>query len=363
MVDRLNETNKSLWMGAVEPWMDENYLMSLFTSIAPTARILQVRIVRSATPTPGSTGCFAFIEFETHEQALRVLQTWNNKPYPKETNLPGVFRLGWAQNAATKNVPDYSIFIGDLPPGVTDEMLFDLFSSKYQSVRTAKIVTDKDTGQPKGYGFIRFLNEEESKRALVEMQGTYLLGKPIRLSQATPRRDTKPEAATAFITSTLTPGAPDPATYAYYMQLWYSQYMAHATQHWYGYFDPSSVASLSPSTTVASTSIPSSGSKSGNNTASSDTALHNVPHGYDNGSGSVVTETVTDSTTHTTNILPHNASVSTPATTSSTRQVPSTALTMYNVDEENELFIRDRMPHIALNPHFTPRLAVPSTYS
>jgi hypothetical protein len=49
-----------------------------------------------------------------------------------------------------RNVPDYSIFIGDLPPGATDEMLFDLFAAKYQSVRTAKIVTDKDTGAPKG---------------------------------------------------------------------------------------------------------------------------------------------------------------------------------------------------------------------
>jgi RNA recognition motif-containing protein len=53
-----------------------------------------------------------------------------------------------------RNVPDYSIFIGDLPPGVTDEMLFDLFAAKYQSVRTARIVTDKDTGQSKGF-FLR----------------------------------------------------------------------------------------------------------------------------------------------------------------------------------------------------------------
>jgi len=69
--------------------------------------------------------------------------------------------------------PEYSIFVGDLPPEVNDYMLQQKFASLYCSVRSAKVVTDPQTGLSRGYGFVRFSNEQEMQRAMAEMQGQY----------------------------------------------------------------------------------------------------------------------------------------------------------------------------------------------
>jgi RNA recognition motif-containing protein len=66
----------------------------------------------------------------------------------------------------------------------------------YSSIRSAKIVLDVVTGQSKGYGFVRFVDESEQQRALEEMTGEIWYerrilissgSKPIRVSIATPK--------------------------------------------------------------------------------------------------------------------------------------------------------------------------------
>uniref|UniRef100_A0A383W2Q4 RRM domain-containing protein n=1 Tax=Tetradesmus obliquus TaxID=3088 RepID=A0A383W2Q4_TETOB len=90
-------------------------------------------------------------------------------------------------NLVRPNTDDFSVFVGDLAPDVTDFVLQEAFRVYYPSVRSAKVIVDPATGRSKGYGFVRFANEAERDKSL-EMQGYQLSNRPIRVSLATARR-------------------------------------------------------------------------------------------------------------------------------------------------------------------------------
>jgi RNA recognition motif-containing protein len=85
-------------------------------------------------------------------------------------------------------VSDHSIFVGDLDADVTDEMLLELFASKYRSVKGAKVIIDANSGRSRGYGFVRFGDDSDKSQAMTEMNGVYCSSRPIRIGPATPRR-------------------------------------------------------------------------------------------------------------------------------------------------------------------------------
>ena len=60
----------------------------------------------------------------------------------------------------------------------------NFFEEKYKSVVSAKIVIDTITKLSKGYGFVKFSNHDESIKAINEMNGQYLCGRPIKTNQA-----------------------------------------------------------------------------------------------------------------------------------------------------------------------------------
>ncbi|KAL0392030.1 UNVERIFIED_CONTAM: Polyadenylate-binding protein RBP47C' [Sesamum radiatum] len=86
------------------------------------------------------------------------------------------------------NGSDLSIFVGDLAADVTDTLLHETFASKYPSVKAAKVVIDANTGRSKGYGFVRFGDDNERSQAMTEMNGVYCSSRPMRIGAATPRK-------------------------------------------------------------------------------------------------------------------------------------------------------------------------------
>ena len=83
--------------------------------------------------------------------------------------------------------------MGDLGREVNDFMLYETFlrgSIQYEgfpSCRGAHVVTDPVTGWSRGYGFVRFADPNEQRRAVVQMQGQLCGGRPMRISVATPK--------------------------------------------------------------------------------------------------------------------------------------------------------------------------------
>lgn len=107
------------------------------------------------------------------------------------------YRLNWgAGGKRIEQAPEYSVFVGDLSPEVTDAELKATFLEKYASVLGAKVVTNPMTGSSKSFGFIRFGDEQERDEALTAMNGAECCGRPIRVAPATKRTSVQGERAT-----------------------------------------------------------------------------------------------------------------------------------------------------------------------
>ncbi|KAJ8751217.1 hypothetical protein K2173_016398 [Erythroxylum novogranatense] len=179
------EEVRTLWIGDLQYWMDETYLNSCFVH---TGEVVSIKIIRNKIT--GQPEGYGFVEFVSHASAERILQTYNG------TQMPGTeqtFRLNWASFGIGERRPDgpeHSIFVGDLAPDVTDYLLQETFRAHYPSVRGAKVVTDPNTGRSKGYGFVKFGDENERNRSMTEMNGVYCSTRPMRISAATPKKTT-----------------------------------------------------------------------------------------------------------------------------------------------------------------------------
>ncbi|XP_042045474.1 polyadenylate-binding protein RBP47-like [Salvia splendens] len=178
------EDNKTIWIGDLQPWMDEDYLQSCFS---PTGEVISVKMIRNRQT--GLSDRYGFIEFSSHDAADNVLQSYNGAKMPK-ADQP--FRLNWAAFSTSDRRPEagseLSIFVGDLAPEVNDELLHETFASRYPSVKDAKVVVDLNTGRSRGYGFVRFNDENEKSKAVDEMNGVECSNRPMRVGVATPKK-------------------------------------------------------------------------------------------------------------------------------------------------------------------------------
>ncbi|KAF4025951.1 hypothetical protein G4228_017962 [Cervus hanglu yarkandensis] len=173
----------SLWMGDLEPYMDENFISRAFATVGET--VMSVKIIRNRLT--GIPAGYCFVEFADLATAEKCLHKINGKPLPGATPAKR-FKLNYATyGKQPDNSPEYSLFVGDLTLDVDDGMLYEFFVKVYPSCRGGKVVLDQ-TGVSKGYGFVKFTDELEQKRALTECQGAIGLGsKPVRLSVAIPK--------------------------------------------------------------------------------------------------------------------------------------------------------------------------------
>ena len=81
-----------------------------------------------------------------------------------------------------------NIFVGNLSFGATEDAVRSLFAA-YGSVDRVNIVTDRDTGQPKGFGFVEMSTDEEAKTAIDTLNGKELSGRAVNVSEARPREE------------------------------------------------------------------------------------------------------------------------------------------------------------------------------
>jgi RNA recognition motif-containing protein len=80
------------------------------------------------------------------------------------------------------------LFVGGLPYSTTDEELNELFA-KTGTVVSATIITDRDTGRSKGFGFVEMGSEEEAQNAISELHAKDFGGRPLAVNEARPRED------------------------------------------------------------------------------------------------------------------------------------------------------------------------------
>ncbi len=78
------------------------------------------------------------------------------------------------------------LYVGGLPYSTTEQQLSELFSQQ-GTVTSAKVITDKFTGQSRGFGFVEMSTEEEAQKAISALNGTQLDGRTMTVNEAKPQ--------------------------------------------------------------------------------------------------------------------------------------------------------------------------------
>ena len=78
------------------------------------------------------------------------------------------------------------LYVGGLPYSATEQQLSDLFKS-HGSVESARVITDKFTGQSRGFGFVEMSTAEEAQKAISALNGTQMDGRALTVNEAKPQ--------------------------------------------------------------------------------------------------------------------------------------------------------------------------------
>ena len=79
-----------------------------------------------------------------------------------------------------------NIYVGNLSYGMTEDELREAFS-EYGDVSSVKILSDRETGRSRGFGFVEMPNQSEGEAAVAQLNGKELGGRTLRVNEARPR--------------------------------------------------------------------------------------------------------------------------------------------------------------------------------
>lgn len=84
-----------------------------------------------------------------------------------------------------------SIYVGNLPFDATEDQLRDMFAP-HGTVESVKLVSDRDTGRPRGFGFVE-MADRDAATAIQALNGQDFGGRPLRVNEAQPRGAKRPQ--------------------------------------------------------------------------------------------------------------------------------------------------------------------------
>jgi cold-inducible RNA-binding protein len=86
------------------------------------------------------------------------------------------------------------LYIGNLPFTATDAELSEIFS-QCGTVDSARVITERETGRSKGFGFVEMSSQEEAQKAISELNGKDLDGRQLTVNEARPQ---EPRQSTGY---------------------------------------------------------------------------------------------------------------------------------------------------------------------
>ena len=83
-----------------------------------------------------------------------------------------------------------NLYVGNLSYDTTENRLREAFAA-YGEVETVNVITDRETGRPRGFGFVEMGTDEEAQAAILSLNGSSLDGRQIKVNEAMdkPRRN------------------------------------------------------------------------------------------------------------------------------------------------------------------------------
>jgi len=79
------------------------------------------------------------------------------------------------------------LYVGNLPFSADENQVRDLFEQNGRTVTEVKLITDRDTGRPRGFGFVEMGNSEEADQAINELNGHSMDGRQLNVNEARER--------------------------------------------------------------------------------------------------------------------------------------------------------------------------------
>jgi RNA recognition motif-containing protein len=81
-----------------------------------------------------------------------------------------------------------NIYVGNLSFQADEQAVGDLFA-QYGEVLSVRMITDRETGRPRGFGFVEMASSEEGQAAIDALNGQEHLGRQLNINEAQPRQE------------------------------------------------------------------------------------------------------------------------------------------------------------------------------
>ncbi|KAF9284481.1 Protein phosphatase PP2A regulatory subunit B, partial [Mortierella alpina] len=173
----------SLYIGELDPSVNEALLFELFIAVGPVASI---RVCRDAV-TRRSLG-YAYVNFHNVADGERALEALN---YTLIKNRP--CRIMWSQrDPALRKTGTGNIFIKNLDAAIDNKALHDTFSV-FGNILSCKVVTEND-GQSRGYGFVHYQTNEAAENAIKHVNGMLLNDKKVYVGHHVSKKERQSKA-------------------------------------------------------------------------------------------------------------------------------------------------------------------------
>ena len=79
------------------------------------------------------------------------------------------------------------LYVGNLPFSADEQQVRELFERNNREVNEVKLITDRDTGRPRGFGFVEMANSEDADGAVKELDGYSMDGRALKVNEARER--------------------------------------------------------------------------------------------------------------------------------------------------------------------------------
>ncbi|KAL0248955.1 hypothetical protein GEMRC1_004189 [Eukaryota sp. GEM-RC1] len=164
----------TIYVGNLDPQTDEPLLYELFLQAGPV-----VNVHMPKDPLTNSHQGFGFVEFRSEEDADYAIRIMNmirlfNKP----------IRVNKAHREEAEVEIGANLHVSNLAPSVDEVHLYNLFSHFGYMPIPPRVMRDPDTGTSRGFAFVSFDSFDNSDRALQELHGQTIAGRPISISYA-----------------------------------------------------------------------------------------------------------------------------------------------------------------------------------
>lgn len=174
--------------GQVTSGIDEAFLRDLFSEYGKIVEGDQAIRIISREDRNGNPYSFAFINFQTYEDALNAVRELN---YTKLDGCP--IRLGIAdkETRRIRQSGQGNLFIKNLDKEIEVSQLHDAFAN-FGEIISCKIPTDEN-GKSRGYGYVQFRKPEEAEQAMSDLREASINGRPITIEHFQKRQRQNPE--------------------------------------------------------------------------------------------------------------------------------------------------------------------------